>query len=146
MPELAGRDVPGEVIGEYLGEAAIAPVVMIRRGRHKFIHSPADPDQLFDLVSDPDERHNLAADRAQQSALAGFRAEVGSRWSLPQLHQDVLASQRRRHLVYSALRKGRYASWDFQPIRDAARLYVRNDQELNDIEAMARFPPPGSRS
>jgi choline-sulfatase len=146
VPELAGRDAPGEVIGEYLGEAAIAPVVMIRRGRHKFIHSPADPDQLFDLVSDPDERHNLAADKAQQSALAGFQAEASSRWSLPQLHQDVLASQRRRHLVYSALREGRYAPWDYQPIRDAARLYVRNDQELNDIEAMARFPPPGSRS
>jgi choline-sulfatase len=146
VPELTGRDTPGEVIGEYLGEAAIAPVVMIRRGRHKFIHSPVDPDQLYDLVSDPDERRNLAAEKAYQSALAEFRDELVRRWSLPHLHRDVLASQRRRHLVYSALRQGRYAPWDFQPTRDATRLYVRNDQELTDIEAMARFPPPGSRS
>ena len=143
VPELSGRDAAGEVIGEYLAEAAIAPVVMIRRGRYKFIHSPADPDQLYDLQADPDERHNLATDRAHESARAGFQAEVAKRWSLPQLHQQVLASQRRRHLVYAALRQGKYSPWDYQPLRDATRLYVRNDQDLNDIEAMARFPPPG---
>ena len=94
VPELGGRDAAGEVIGEYLGEAAIAPVVMIRRGRYKFIHSPIDPDQLYDLASDPDERHNVASDAAHASALAGFRAETDRRWSLPQLHRQVLASQR----------------------------------------------------
>jgi hypothetical protein len=26
-------------------------------------------------------------------------------------------------------------------LRDASRLYVRNDQDLGDLEAMARFPP-----
>jgi choline-sulfatase len=43
--------------------------------------------------------------------------------------------------VYQALRKGRYTPWDFQPQRDASRLYVRNDQDLGDLESMARFPP-----
>jgi choline-sulfatase len=133
----AGADV---VIGEYLAEAAIAPVVMIRRGQLKFVHSPVDPDQLYDLTADPQERVNLAADAAQAGVVAAFRAEVAQRWSLPALHAEVLASQRRRHLVYAALRSGRYTPWDFQPLRDASRLYVRNDQQLNDIEAMARFP------
>jgi len=141
----SGDAVPGEVIGEYLGEGAIAPVVMIRRGRFKFIHSPVDPDQLYDLLADPDERRNLAG-AAAHAALAGeFRSEVGRRWQLPRIHQEVLASQRRRHLVYGALRKGCYAPWDFQPLRDATRLYVRNDQELNDLEALARFPPLATR-
>jgi len=45
--------------------------------------------------------------------------------------------------VYRALRAGRYTPWDFQPRRDASRLYVRNDQELGDLESMARFPPVG---
>jgi choline-sulfatase len=53
----------------------------------------------------------------------------------------VLASQQRRLFVYGALRQGRYLPWDFQPIREAAKLYIRNDRELNDLEAMARFPP-----
>jgi len=70
-----------------------------------------------------------------------FLADVQRRWDLPTLAADVIASQQRRHLVYEALRAGRYTPWDFQPLRDASRMYVRNDQELGDFEAMARFPP-----
>jgi choline-sulfatase len=140
LPALEGGKGHDEVIGEYLAEGAIAPIVMIRRSRHKFVHSPVDPDQLYDLLSDPDERVNLAAHADQAALVAEFRAEVARRWRLPSLHEEVLASQRRRHFVYAALRQGRYRSWDFQPVRDAGRLYIRNDQELNDLESMARFP------
>ena len=143
MPALEGRSGKQgtvEVIGEYLAESAIAPVVMIRRGHLKFVHSPVDPDQLYDLAADPQELVNLAPRGRHASEVASFRAEVARRWSLPALHAEVLASQRRRHLVYAALRSGRYTPWDFQPLREASRCYVRNDQELNDIEAMARFP------
>ncbi|HTX23421.1 MAG TPA: choline-sulfatase [Steroidobacteraceae bacterium] len=140
LPALEGGRGPGEATGEYLAEGAIAPLVMIRRSGHKFVHCPADPDQLYDLVSDPNERSNLGM-RAEHAALvAHFRDEVARRWSLEALHQAVLASQQRRHLVYAALRQGRYRAWDFQPMRDASRSYIRNDQELNDLERMARFP------
>ncbi len=142
VPQLES-DTPGrdEVIGEYLAEGAIAPLVMIKRGRHKFVHSPVDPDQLYDLSDDPDELHNLAESGAHSALLAEFRAEVARRWDLNAIHAEVLASQSRRHLVNEALRQGRYTAWDFQPKRDASRLYVRNDQDLGDLEAMARFPP-----
>ncbi|HEY3656049.1 MAG TPA: choline-sulfatase [Steroidobacteraceae bacterium] len=134
----AGRD---EVIGEYLAEGAIAPLVMIKRGRYKFVHSPVDPDQLYDLVDDPDEVRNLAAAPPHAARVQEFLAEVRRRWDLPALEAAVIASQQRRHLVNAALRTGRYTPWDFQPCRDASRLYVRNDQDLGDLEAMARFPP-----
>jgi choline-sulfatase len=141
-----GRD---EVIGEYFAEGAIAPLVMIKRGPYKFVHCPADPDQLYDLAEDPDERRNLAAGadpagrRPHQALLREFRAEVRRRWDFKSLQADVLASQKRRLLVNEALRAGRYTPWDYQPIRDASRSYVRNDQDLGDLEAMARFPPFG---
>jgi choline-sulfatase len=131
---------PGEVIGEYLAEGAIAPLVMIRRGRHKFVHSPVDPDQLYDLAVDPDEQINLASQAGHAGLVSELRAEVARRWNLPELHAAVLANQRQRHFVYPALRAGRFQPWDFQPLRDATRAYIRNDQELNDLEAMARFP------
>ena len=139
--QLAGNSGKDEVIGEYLAEGAIAPLVMIKRGRYKFVHSPVDPDQLYDLHEDPDELRNLAAAPLHAARVREFHAEVAGRWDLPALHAEVVASQQRRHLVYDALRKGRYVSWDFQPVRDASRLYVRNDQDLGDLEAMARFPP-----
>jgi len=133
-----GRD---EVIGEYLAEGAIAPLVMIKRGRYKFVHSPVDPDQLYDLADDPDELRNLATAQGHTARVREFLADVQRRWDLPALAAEVIASQQRRHLVNEALRAGRYTPWDFQPLRDASRLYVRNDQELGDFEAMARFPP-----
>jgi len=141
VPQLAGDAGRDEVIGEYLAEGAIAPLVMIKRGRYKFVHSPADPDQLYDLLADPDEVRNLATSGGHAARVQEFRAEVARRWDMQTLHAAVIASQQRRHLVYGALRKGRYTPWDYQPMRDASRLYVRNDQDLGDLEAMARFPP-----
>ena len=140
LPVLEGRETHDEALGEYLAEGAIAPIVMIRRGRHKFVHSPVDPDQLYDLLADPDERLNLAPRPDQASVVQNFRAEIARRWALDEINEAVLASQQQRLFVYPALRQGRFQPWDFQPIRDASRLYIRNDQELNDLEAMARFP------
>jgi choline-sulfatase len=144
VPALGGARGRDEVVGEYLAEGAIAPLVMIRRGRHKFVHCPVDPDQLYDVAADPDELENLAPSAAHAAPVREFRAEVASRWDLQALHEAVLASQRRRHLVYASLRQGSYTPWDHQPRRDASRLYIRNDQDLGDLEAMARFPRPGA--
>jgi choline-sulfatase len=139
-PHLEGREGRDEAIGEYLAEGALAPMVMIRRGDHKFIHSPADPDQLYDLGADPTERDNLAAASEQAGRVAEFRQEVARRWDLAALDAEVRQSQRRRRIVDAALNRGEPHAWDFQPLRDAAKLYVRNTVALDDVEAMARFP------
>jgi choline-sulfatase len=139
-PHLAGRAGHDEAIGEYLAEGAIAPIMMIRRGAFKFIHSPADPDQLYDLGRDPGERDNLAASPGHADRVAAFRAEVLRRWDLAALDAQVRESQRRRRLIDAALSKGQIRSWDFQPFRDASRQYVRSSMDLDDLEAMARFP------
>jgi choline-sulfatase len=140
VPHLAGTGGHDEAIGEYLAEGAIAPLVMIRRGRDKFVHTPSDPDQLFDLADDRDELRNRAADPAATAQVRAFRDEIAARWDLPRLHEAVIASQRRRHLVTAALKLGQYHPWDFQPLRDASRQYVRNNLDLDDIEAAARLP------
>jgi choline-sulfatase len=139
-PHLGGAAGHDEAIGEYLAEGSIAPIVMIRRGAFKFIHSPADPDQLYDLGRDPGERDNLAGKAESAAEVAAFRAEVAKRWDLAALDAQVRASQRRRRLVDPALSKGEQRSWDFQPFRDASKQYMRNSMDLDDLEAMARFP------
>ncbi|MFZ9630309.1 MAG: choline-sulfatase [Ilumatobacteraceae bacterium] len=132
----AGR----EVIGEYMAEGAVAPIVMIRRGTVKFVHCPADPDQLYDLATDPHERVNLVGDAAWADTVAALRAEVARRWDLDALHADVLADQARRRLVSTALRTGRFVPWDYTPARDASSEYMRNHLDLNDVERNARWP------
>src|SRR5215831_11228512 len=148
LPHLSGAPGHDGVVAEYLAEGAVAPIVMIRRGRHKFVHSPADPDQLYDLASDPHERVNLAGDPAVAAVAAEFRREAAARRDLAALDREVRRSQRRRIAVSEALGTGTPTPWDFTPAYGASRRYIRNDMDLADLEEMARFPPvrsqPGS--
>ena len=142
MPHLSAGQGHDEVIGEYMAEGSRETVVMIRRGRYKFIHAPQDPDLLFDLQSDPRELNNLAQSPAHTQPIAAFRDEVASRWDLPTLNARVLDSQRRRRLVYASLQHGRRTGWDHQPLVDAGQQYMRNHIDLDDLERRARFPAP----
>ncbi len=136
LPHLIGEGGHDGVTGEYLAEGVVAPMLMLRRGTLKFIHTPGDPDQLFDLATDPHELANLAT----EATAASWRAEIAARWDLPRLHADVLASQQRRQFVNAALNAGVANAWDHQPVRDARKMFVRSHMKLDDIEAMARFP------
>ena len=123
-----------------MGEGAIAPIVMIRRGDLKFVHSPVDPDQLYDLAADPDERVNLAEDSDWGTRIKELRREVDWRWDLGAVHTDVLADQARRRLVGHSLRQGTVTPWEYNPPYDGRQLYMRNHLDLNEVERVSRFP------
>jgi choline-sulfatase len=144
LPHLSGRPDRDETVAEYLAEGAIAPIVMIRRGRHKFIRSPADPDQLFDLAADPHEQVNLAADPVWADLTGEFRRDVAARWDLPAVDRAVRLSQRRRRAVHGALSTGEQTAWDFAPAYGAAHRYIRGHTDLADLERLTRFPPQGT--
>ena len=141
MPHCSGAGGHDEVIGEYCGEGALAPLLMIRRGPWKYVTTETDPDQLFNLVEDPDELRNLAAEPGHAETLAAFRAEAAERWDQQAYRARVIESQSRRRLVYEASRRGRYPAWDYQPLRDARVSYTRNHQDFADTEDGARWPP-----
>ena len=113
------------VVGEYLAEGALAPVVMIRKGPLKFIASPGDPDQLYDLSADPDELANLAERPERERDARMFRQEVAARWDLGELRDRVVASQRRRDLIAAALSVGPQPEWDYRTADDTGERYVR---------------------
>jgi choline-sulfatase len=142
---LDGKDAEnyGTVYGEMLGEGAVAPLLMIRRGRYKYIYSESDPEQLFDLGIDPNELNNLAGRPEFQELRREFYTELLQRWDKEAIHKQVLDSQHRRRLVYRALRSGRQTPWDFQPFQDASQKYMRNHLDLGDLERTARYPSPG---
>ncbi len=144
VPFLMGENGGGSriVLGELLCEGAIAPCFMIRRGRYKYIFSQPDPEQLYDLETDPHELENLGDQPDCESLRRSFFDAVTDRWDPQAIQQDVIASQRRRHLAARALTTGAVTPWDFQPYQDASKQYMRNHMELDDLERRARFPTP----
>ncbi len=143
IPLMTGRgeDWSDTVYGEYLGEAAAGPLVMIRRGPHKYILGEDSPAQLFHTAADPDELNDLARDPDHDGIAAGFEAEATARWDFAALKHRVILNQRRRRFVFEAQGRGETVSWDFQPVFDASRLYARNRADiLGDLERDARLP------
>jgi choline-sulfatase len=142
LTHLQGEGGHDEAIGEYMAEASNDPLVMIRRGRYKFVYARKDPCLLYDLASDPQERNNLGESEAHRPQVAQFLQDLYQRWNLEQVAGQVLASQRRRRFVARALARGRLKSWDHQPWVDASNQYMRNHIDLDDLERRARFPAP----
>ena len=128
------------MVAEYLAEGVRAPMVMVRRGRHKLIHCPGDPDLLYDLEADPDELVDLAGDPGHAELLAELRAEVRRRWDLGALEADVLASQRRRRRVVAGLHRGASATWDYTP--PSTGPFVQGRDDLYALQRRARLEPP----
>ena len=113
---------------------------MIRRGDLKYVHSPVDPDQLYDLAADPHERVNLAKDADWSVRVKELRARVERDWDMDALFADVVADQARRRLVNAALRSGTVTHWEYTPPTDGGRQYMRNHLDLNAVENGSRFP------
>ncbi len=141
VPLLNGRHQPNRtVLAEFAAEGAVDPLIMMRDGRYKYVFGNADGAQLFDLSDDPQEMRDLAGLDGHTATVAGFADAAAARWDLAKFEADVLASQRRRRLVYDALRRGRYQPWDFQPHDPASERYMRNHLDLNELEARSRYP------
>jgi choline-sulfatase len=62
-------------------------------------------------------------------------AEVARRWDMPRLKKEIIASQRRRRLVYKALTTGKITPWDYQPWQDASLQYYRGTKPYHEAEA-----------
>ncbi len=79
QPILAGEETPGwreEIIAEFHGHHFPYPQRMIRTRTHKLVVSPADRNELYDLVADPDELHNRYDHPELAAVRNGLMAEL----------------------------------------------------------------------
>jgi arylsulfatase A-like enzyme len=130
LPHLRGVGGHNKIYGEYTGEGTIRPLMMIRDGPWKYVICPADEPQLYNLERDPLELRNLAKmakslasprtaeEQEAQFKLREFEAEAYERWDFEDITEQVLVSQRKRRLVWAALRRGQFTSWDYNPLDD----------------------------
>jgi choline-sulfatase len=142
VPLLEGLDgEERDALAEYLAEGALAPILMIRWGAHKFIWSEPDAPLLFDLEQ--------RTGRARQSGCApgarGASAGVGGR-AAPPLRPASAPSGNSRQPEDPAPgmegpRAGPQGALGMEP-RAASRGYVSGEADLNVLEHSRRYPPP----
>jgi len=140
VPLCDGNDSndPNSCISEYLAEGTAAPILMIRRGKFKYISCDTDAEQLFDLERDPNELNSLD----DPELLENFRQQAAAHWDSGALRQTVIDDQKRRRAVHAALRVGRYQSWDFNPPHQASEEYTRSHMDLTKFDIVSRYPRP----
>lgn len=120
-PKPGGRS--DRAVVEYLAEGTVAPMLMLRTSRHKYVYVHGHAPLLFDMVADPLEQHDLAADPALAEVRAAMHEELVGGVDVDELTEKVLRSQRERLLTLAGTPPGR--SWGLQVTRDATRLFPR---------------------
>lgn len=128
-------------ISEYMAEGTSEPMLMIRRGRYKFIACAGDADLLFDLQADPNELQNLAGSAEHSAVVEEMHARAAAHWDVAEVKAEVLASQRERRVVQAALDVGQRASWEFVPPQEGGRV-ADSDLDLTEFDIRSRYPRP----
>lgn len=139
---LCGEDKswPDEVMVEFTAEGTVAPCLVLRRGRYKYIYCEPDPGMLFDLDADPNELENLCGRGEYADIEREMESEILRRWDPPDLKRKVMESQQRRLFLQEVLMTGRHRPWDYQPWRDASQQFLRSGNSPTYVKGLARYP------
>lgn len=126
--DLPARDIHAEITCE--GTPGV--MLMVRRGRYKYVWSAIDPAALFDLQDDPDESNNRSGDPALADVEADLAEEVKATWDARALDAAVRLSQSRRRMVMTAhLTMGEKPDWDMRDPDGADARWMRGGESYN---------------
>ncbi len=92
----APDDPERQVFCEYHASCAPTGLMMLRKGRYKYIHHTGYGAQLFDLAADPEEIDDLAGDPAAAAVLAEFEAALRAICDPQDVDRRAKADQRQR--------------------------------------------------
>ena len=73
---------------------------------------------------------------------ARMLGEILSRWAPPALKERILESQRRRRFIQRVLLEGERSPWNYRPVSDPSRQYVRSSINTSTTltRGLARYP------
>jgi choline-sulfatase len=89
-------DADRQVFAEYHASCAPTGLMMLRRGRYKYIHYTGYGDQLFDLEADPEEIEDLAGYATLAPVVKRFQAALRAICDPQEVDRRAKADQRRR--------------------------------------------------
>lgn len=118
------EDGSRDVLCEMHAEGVYAPCFMLRRDRYKYIYIHGHGEQLFDLVHDPQEMKDLSREPSSAEIMHDLREDLFKRFVPDAIENDVRESLRNRQLIREAMRKTE-TTWDYTPVFNASRQYVR---------------------
>ena len=127
-----GDDEGRPVFAEYLAEATTAPIFMVRKGAHKYVHSADDPPLLFDVTLDPSETQNLAGQPEYAEVESQLRALVLQKWDSAALSTRIRLSQKRRRLVLASDLKGVRPRWNHNEAPGSDVIWYRGEGSYNE--------------
>jgi len=145
VPLLAGTDAGADrsVISEYSSEGVCAASRMVREGQWKYIFTHGLAPMLFDLQTDPDELVDLAGQTQVAAVQARLHERLVRDWEPAQVHERILASQRRRLFLDGVHGSSKlYSNWAYQPHVDESKRFIRGSGSAGptSVKARARFP------
>jgi choline-sulfatase len=132
------------VYGESLAEGTLAPILMVKKDKLKYISSGIDPEQMFDLATDPEELVNLIGNPDYADEYKQLSALAKQKWDMEALSENIKLSQTRRLFLRQALRMGETPDWDYvapdQTVEHCLRgTKIYNEWAYNDVIGL-RFP------
>jgi len=141
LPLLNGDKWPDDrcVIAEFFAEGSCGPCFMVRQGPYKYIYTEPDPPQLYNLETDPKELFDLAGLPDYHEVELSLHKAMQAHQNPEVIRQQVIASQQRRKIVFTANMCGTHTPWDYSPKQNSAAQYMRNNLDLNEVESNARI-------
>ena len=116
-------------LAETMSDGLDAPILMVRKGRYKWISGPQFSPLLYDLRDDPHEQHNIAAER--DSLCDEFSRIVEKTWDTSELQRSIEKSTPRRLLIRASHGQGVAPRWDY-PSNDVDQArWCRSGSDYN---------------
>ena len=83
------------------------------------------PELLFDLARDPDEQTDLSTDPAHAAIKTQLKDRLLGRYDVEAMTRRAAKEKETRSFLHDALSTNGGYHWDYQPLFDASRQYVR---------------------